>query len=55
MKTDQRALPFLNRVYGLHGDFCFQLRCPNEHVLVLEFYSQETNRAIKGPAGALIS
>lgn len=34
MKTDQPALLFLNHVCGIHGDFCFQLRCPNEHVLV---------------------
>lgn len=55
MKTDQPALLFLNHVCGRHGDFCFQLRCPNEHVLVPMLYSQGTNWAINGPAGALVS
>lgn len=55
MKTDQPALLFLNHVCGIHGDFCFQLRCPNEHVFVPVLYSQRTNRTINGPAGALIS
>lgn len=55
MKTDQHALLFWNHVCGLHGDFCFQLSCSNEHVLVLIFYSQGTNWVINGPAGTLIS
>lgn len=33
--TDQRASLFLTHLRHLHGDFYFQLRCPNEHVLVL--------------------
>jgi hypothetical protein len=54
MKTDQRALFFLNHVSGLHGEFCFQLRCPNEHVLVPEFYFKKQTwqlMALRGPNG----
>lgn len=55
MKTDQQALLFLNHVCSIHGDFCFQLSCLNEHVLVPMLYAQRTNWIINGPAGALIS
>lgn len=51
MKTDRHSLLFLKRARGLHGDLCFQLRRPNEHVCVPEFSSPETSWAIKGPAG----
>ena len=56
MKTDQHALLLLTHVCCRHGDFCFQLRSPNEHVLVPRLHSQRiTHWVIDGPAGALIS